>query len=401
MSSSENSFSREVLATGIAPEERESSIEGRDAIQELHDDLAVHLMLIAHARERVEDSLARLEEKERNEELKRTLYAAQEELARFEQKFFAVGAQAEIFATEEIKPDQHESVKLMQFRKLRDEFRAWWNVSAGIKNIFARVTHEFEDVKDFPKAVFAEGERERKQWYSRGFSKEVSEREAELADALKASDVALFNSGMSAIETILTLEGLKKGDAVVAAEHFYLHTGFLMDALAKRGVKVIRVPSGDLTALTEAISKHHPKLVLSEVVSNAPEMEVLPVRELFDFLAKYNKNPKHRQKPRLVLDNTFLTPELLDLLQEAGKIEGRTHLPLTVVESATKYYQQGLDNVTAGIAYANDPAYIQALKRKRAMIGSHLQENARANVAHWVSKSRAVVCHSQGGVFSV
>lgn len=370
MKRSPEQFSPEVLKTGLRPEDQETQVEGRDVVRELQEDLATHLMLIAYARERIESVRLKLEQKKVGEELHGTIDAALQGLSQFEQKFLSIGSQAELFPED---PGE-KSVKLEQFKKLRDEFRDWWNLAAGVKSILTRVTHEFEDVTDFGKSVAAGSEAEKRQFYSRGWNKELFEREREFSEAIGAPDAALFNSGMSAIETIVENENLKRGDTIVAAEHFYHHTGLIMAELEKRGVKVVRVPSGDAKAFERAITEYRPKLVLAEVVSNAPEMEVFPVREMFRFMADYNSAPRRRKKARLVLDNTFLTPELLNLLEEAEGMEGSEHLRLAVVESATKYYQHGLDNITAGLVYSNDADYMQELKHRRAMIGTHLQE---------------------------
>lgn len=356
-------FDERFIETGIAPEEREKGPEGREAARELADDLTVHLELVAFARERLRTAHDALPA------LQKPIEAAEKGLADFERRFIALGEQGELFS--------EGSPKIVLFRKLRDEFREWWNLAAGVRNIMTRVTHEFADVRDFGRSIAAP-EAKKEQFYSRGFTAEIRDRETEFAREFRAPDAALFNSGMSAVETIIEAEGFKKGDAIVAAENFYIHTGLLLDDLAKRGIKVIRVSSNDEKALMRAIETHKPKLVLSEVVSNDTTMEVFPVRQLLDFLAEHNK--KGKSPSRLVLDNTFLTPELFDLMREHHETLGREKVPLAVLESGTKYIQHGFDNVTAGIVYSPDADYVQRLKAKRAQIGTHLQEQLAAYI---------------------
>lgn len=360
-------FDERFIETGIAQEDREQGPEGRETSRELADDIGVHLELIAFVRERFAAA------HDAQPVLRKTIEEAERGLADFERRFVMLGEQGELFS--------EGSPKLQQFRKLRDEFRAWWNLAAGVRNIMTRVTHEFADVKDFGRSVAAP-ESEKQQFYSRGFTKEIRDREKEFAREFHAPDAALFNSGMSAVETILEAEGLKRGDVVVAAEDFYVHTKFALDDLEKRGVRVVRVAGSDFGALKHAVERWLPKVVIAEVISNAPKMEVFPVRDFFDFISEHYANEARKETPpRVVLDNTFLTPELFDLMREYEEtVDGKNKLRLAVLESGTKYVQHGLDNVTAGIVYSPDADYVQKLKAKRAQIGTHLQEQLAAYI---------------------
>ena len=74
---------------------------------------------------------------------------------------------------------------------------------------------------------------------------------------------------------------------------------------------------------------------------------------------------------RLIIDNTFASPVLLNIAEIAKKYNSAKWVG---VESATKHYQQGMDNITAGIVYSDNAEYIQKVKDKRSMVGTNLQD---------------------------
>ena len=76
-----------------------------------------------------------------------------------------------------------------------------------------------------------------------------------------------------------------------------------------------------------------------------------------------------REKLSIIADNTLPSPILYNPLRD---VEGMD-IEMIVVESATKHYQAGQDEITAGIAYSNKEDILKQIKDKRAMTGTYLQ----------------------------
>lgn len=106
-----------------------------------------------------------------------------------------------------------------------------------------------------------------------------------------------------------------------------------------------------------------------EAIANAPSMEVADIERLMEEIKKLEEE----HKIHFIIDNTFLTPLLNDIPEKTKKFWRKGSSPVIVIESATKYYQWGLDNINCGIVYTDNAQYLEQLKKTRAKIGTNLQ----------------------------
>lgn len=122
--------------------------------------------------------------------------------------------------------------------------------------------------------------------YARAGYRELREREYEIAEIIGVQDTAVFNSGMAAIVTAIEAEGLQAGDVVVRGKEIYKVTEEFIDSLAKRGIRVIQVDSGDVEGIRKVVNQEHPRLIFLETVTNSPEMRVSNVEEISQIVSQ-------------------------------------------------------------------------------------------------------------------
>lgn len=96
---------------------------------------------------------------------------------------------------------------------------------------------------------------------------------------------------------------------------------------------------------------------------------ILEVARLTKYLLK-----EERTSLTVVLDNTLSSPVLRNPLNEVGEREAT----VVVVESGTKHYQMGKDQITLGVVYSNSAAKLSRIKEKRTEIGTYLQPSSEA-----------------------
>ncbi len=94
----------------------------------------------------------------------------------------------------------------------------------------------------------------------------------------------------------------------------------------------------------------------------------------FTFKAVKYTTRVSREKLSLILDNTLPSPVLANPIDT---VRGSS-VDITVVESGTKHYQYGKNEITAGIAYSNDPKKLARLKKLRVQFGTYLQPSSEA-----------------------
>ncbi len=134
-----------------------------------------------------------------------------------------------------------------------------------------------------------------------------------------------FASGMSAIDTVLKL--LKAGDHVICSNNVYGGTFRLFNFVLKNfGLQFSYVDTSDLSAVARAIQENT-RMIHVETPTN-PIMSITDLRGA----AKLAR----RQKARLVVDNTFMSPYFQKPLALGADI---------VVHSTTKYLNGHSDSV--------------------------------------------------------
>lgn len=144
----------------------------------------------------------------------------------------------------------------------------------------------------------------------------------------------VFSSGMAAIHAALAI--FKAGDHLIVGNQIYGGTFRLLHQFfAQWGLEVTAVDTRDLRAVEGAI-RPNTKAIYFEPVTN-PLLQVTPVHAVADLA--------HRHQLLTIVDNTFLSPYLLQPLRLGADI---------VIHSATKYLS-GHSDVSAGAVVVNRP----------------------------------------------
>lgn len=139
-----------------------------------------------------------------------------------------------------------------------------------------------------------------------------------LSSLENAESSIVFSSGMAAISSTL-LAILDKGSHVVSSRDIYGGTyNFLYEDLDKFGMSVTFTSPTNIKQIEAAIQENT-KILYFEALTN-PLLKITPIKELVALGKKYNL--------RVIIDNTFLTPHNVKMLDLGVDI---------VVNSATKY----------------------------------------------------------------
>ena len=172
-----------------------------------------------------------------------------------------------------------------------------------------------------------------------------------------AQDAAVFNSGMAAIMTAF-LTFVRPGCAIVYTTPLYGGTtGLIHNLMEPFGIRGISVPAGDSRGLEEAIaSAPDCSIVFLETPAN-------PTLIMTDIERASEAARRHRSKPVVMVDNTFLGPIFQHPLHLGADI---------TLYSATKYLS-GFSDMVAGAALARTSEMIRQIRARRGMFGNILQ----------------------------
>jgi cystathionine beta-lyase/cystathionine gamma-synthase len=196
--------------------------------------------------------------------------------------------------------------------------------------------------------------------YSRYRNPTVVSAEEEIMKLEGCSWALLTQSGMSAIDTALSV--FQNGEAtrlwLFFTEIYGGTISFIESVLKKRrGLDIHYFTPGsgkyDLNEFEKVISELKPEIVYIESVSN-PMLIVADVTEIAAISKKYGS--------KVITDNTFATPWLYKPLDNGADI---------VIHSATKYFS-GHGNLTAGVICGNDLSIMKAAVEYRKFVGHML-----------------------------
>jgi len=213
--------------------------------------------------------------------------------------------------------------------------------------------------------------------YSRYRNPTVVAAEEEIMKLEAASWALLTQSGMSAIDTAVSIfqKGSSKRPWLFLSE-IYGGTITYAETILKeyRGLDIHYFnPENekyDPDSFEKIVKKLRPEFVFIEAVSN-PMLIVPDVKVIINIARKYNS--------AIIADNTFATPALWQPLKDGVDI---------VIHSATKYFS-GHGNITAGVVCGNDLAVM-----KKAL-------NYRKYIGHMISADDAYRLHDQIQTFSL
>ena len=177
----------------------------------------------------------------------------------------------------------------------------------------------------------------------------------------EAEDAAVFESGMSAISTVL-LEFLKPGDLLLFSNPVYGGTDhFIKHVLTKFGIHVLGFTPNDSREDIEKKIKDHPAgdnlaMIYVETPAN-PTLDLFDIRECAD-IAKAHSAGKE-EPVRVAVDNTYMGPLWQHPLKHGADL---------VMYSATKYIG-GHSDVIAG-AVLGSSELLKRVKQLRSFLGS-------------------------------
>jgi cystathionine gamma-synthase/methionine-gamma-lyase len=168
-----------------------------------------------------------------------------------------------------------------------------------------------------------------------------------------AEGAVAFASGMAALHGALLAAGVKSGDTIVAARDLYGITARLLrQFFTDAGVMTIFTDLTDTQAAAEAITRHRPRAVICESLSN-PLLRIADIEALAQMA--------HEAEAALLVDNTFASPALLQPHTLGADL---------VVHSATKYLG-GHGDALGGVVTANSP-YLPAVRAANIVVGAVL-----------------------------
>jgi len=172
-----------------------------------------------------------------------------------------------------------------------------------------------------------------------------------------AREAAVFNSGMAAIMTAFFTFAEPASSIIYTVPSYGGTMRLIHEFLDPFGVTGIPVIAGETAALDDAIrSARNPSIVFIETPAN-PTMVMTDIRRAVETAAKC------REKPVVMVDNTFLGPTFQHPLTLGADL---------VLYSATKYLS-GFSDMVAGAALAKDPELTGRMRSRRVMFGNILQ----------------------------
>lgn len=188
--------------------------------------------------------------------------------------------------------------------------------------------------------------------YGRNASPNPAALELTLAELEQAEAAAVFSTGMAALHAAILASTLP-GGTIVAARQLYGVTRTLLDWMAySMGYSVHYADFLDRAAAQNAITRHQPQLVISEVITN-PLGRVVRLDHIV--------TAAQSQNALTLVDNTFATPYLLRPLQLDADI---------VVHSTTKFLN-GHGDVMGGVVAAN-AELIEGVREYRKLLGASM-----------------------------
>jgi cystathionine beta-lyase/cystathionine gamma-synthase len=207
--------------------------------------------------------------------------------------------------------------------------------------------------------------------YSRYRNPTVVSAEEEIMRLEECSWALLTQSGMSAIDTALSVfqNGELTRPWLFFSEIYGGTISFAESILRKRrGLSIHNFnpvnEKYDLNEFEKITGEIKPEVIYIEAISN-PLLIVTDVEHVIRLA--------HRYGSKVIVDNTFATPLLYKPLENGADI---------VIHSATKYFS-GHGNITAGVVCGNDTALMKAAIEYRKLVG------------HMISPDDAYRLHTQ------
>jgi cystathionine beta-lyase/cystathionine gamma-synthase len=151
----------------------------------------------------------------------------------------------------------------------------------------------------------------------------------------------LVNSGMAAFTTIMYFLASNKKikSEIMLGTSCYFE---IKDVVKKTQNKVFEFDEMDIEALLSGVKRKKPSVIIIDLLTNTEKIIMPNIQHMMTGLAKVITDPTY-----IIIDNSCLGP-----LFNIRDIEtNNKNINCIIFESLNKYYQFGLDRVTAGIIY--------------------------------------------------
>jgi cystathionine beta-lyase/cystathionine gamma-synthase len=212
--------------------------------------------------------------------------------------------------------------------------------------------------------------------YSRYRNPTVVSAEEEIMKIEECKWALLTQSGMSAIDTALSIfQSAKEIKPWLFFTEIYGGTISYVESVLRnrRGLDIqyFTPENGtyDLAKFETLLSELKPEILYIETISN-PMLIVTDVAEVIRIGKKYGT--------KVIVDNTFATPILFKPLMEGADI---------VIHSATKYFS-GHGNITAGVICGNETSLMQPAIEYRKFVGHTISADEAYNLQTQIQSFR-------------
>src|SRR3989344_655978 len=165
----------------------------------------------------------------------------------------------------------------------------------------------------------------------------------------------LTNSGQAAFQTILTYflsENKLKGKVLVGKSSYFQYKQILAGTY---GRNLIEAEETDTKGVLDRVEDDSISAIFLDSLCNSATISVPDLETIISYL---NKNIKHNLY--LIIDNTCLS-----VFCQPFNLKKNRKIHLLTFESLNKYYQFGLDRVTAGIFVSSDPRSSRGKQNKK------------------------------------
>ncbi len=161
-------------------------------------------------------------------------------------------------------------------------------------------------------------------FYARYGNAGLSEKEEEMAGRLGVDKTLLYNSGMSAITSVLENLKLASGDVLLYSPYVYGQTKTYIENLRNLGIKCISVDPGDTAGVQEAIEQHCPRALFFETTGNDPKMPVLDTSLLYRLVEEKNKKYQPKTLSEAFQERFMRIPWIRGWVAAQAKEPGKT-----------------------------------------------------------------------------
>jgi|GEM_PF-2330063 len=174
------------------------------------------------------------------------------------------------------------------------------------------VSKAFQTVDESMEALGAFFAGKSPNFYDRYDNAELAQAEREMAKRLGTDKVLLYNSGMSAISSVLENLNLASGDVLLYSPYVYDESRMYIENLRNLGIRCIEMDPGDTQGLQKLIEQHHPRAIYAETMANNPKMQALDTQTLFKTAEEMNAKFKPKTFDEAIKERLVKTPWIND-----------------------------------------------------------------------------------------